>query len=296
MLGVNRRALLGNAALAAAMLAAQPVWAQNDGAGATQPSDAAAPAAPQPAAPMALSGSAQTTASASATPQGTTIKGTVVAGTTPLPGVSVTATNTVTGKKYATTTDIDGVYQMQVPASSRYVITTELMGFASTTREVVVNAAGENGRQATQSAEFKMDLASRVAPQRETAPRPGAATAGNAAGTQSTAGASMRRGAQGTVARVGRGTQALNVQNNADSDALDATSGQGNLGVQGPSLGDVASNDSSATESIAVSGQQGQINGLAGFSEDELRNRIRDMQGQGFTNGDIAGAFMGAMA
>lgn len=221
--------------------------------------------------------------------------GTVKAGKTPLPGVAVTATDTLTGKKYATTTDIDGVYQMQVPRSGRYIIKTELMGFASTTQEVVVNPAGASGGQQAQAAEFNMDLASRVAPQAQPANQPETAAARNPAGTPATAGSFPRRGAQGTVARVGRGTQALNIENNADSDTLDATSGQGNVGVQGPSLGDVASTDSSAADSIAVSGQQGQINGLAGFSEDELRNRIRDMQGQGFTNGDIAGAFMGAM-
>ena len=70
-----------------------------------------------------------------------------------------------------------------------------------------------------------------------------------------------------------------------------------NTGAELPSLATVGGDDASATatESIAVSGQQGQINGLAGFSEDDLRNRIQDMQRQGMTNGDIAGAFQGAM-
>ena len=273
--------------------------AQNDGAGAAQPANAAVPATPQAApvqqtAPMTSNTPAQPAVSAPENPQSATIKGTVKAGTTPLPGVAVTATDTTTGKKYATTTDIDGVYQMQVPRG-RYVVKTDLMGFASTTQEVVVGAAGESGGQPVQAAEFKMDLASRVAPQPETPGQSETAAARKTPGAAPAAGSFPRRGVQGTVARVGRGTQALNVENNADSDTLDATSGQGNAGVQGPSLGDVASTDSSATDSIAVSGQQGQINGLAGFSEDELRNRIRDMQGQGFTNGDIAGAFMGAM-
>ena len=65
---------------------------------------------------------------APAAPQGGTIKGTVKAGAVPLPGVAVTATNTLTGKKYATTTDIDGDYQMEVPRNGRYVVKTELTG------------------------------------------------------------------------------------------------------------------------------------------------------------------------
>jgi hypothetical protein len=269
----------------AAMLAAKPAAAQaNDGAVAPV-MPVQDPAASSPAQP-------QTTSTAAA--QGGTIKGTVKAGTTPLPGVAVTATNTLTGKKYATTTDVDGVYQMQVPRNGRYVVKTELTGFASTTQEVVVNASSENGGLPTQAAEFKMDLASRVAPQQETGDQTGTAVAG--ATTPRIGAAAAATPAQGAVARVGRGTQALNVQNNADSDTQDATAGQSNAGVQLPSLGDVASTDaSSVTDSIAVSGQQGQINGLAGFSEDELRNRIQDMQRQGLNNGDIAGAFMGAM-
>ena len=222
--------------------------------------------------------------------QGGTIKGTVKAGETPLPGVAVTATNSLTGKKYATTTDVDGAYQMQVPRNGRYVVRTELMGFAAATHDVLVNASSENGGLPAQTAEFKMELASRVSPQPDAAEPTGTAVAGNR--TPRSAGA----GVSGTVSRVGRGTQSLAVQNNADADALDATTGQGNAGAELPSLGDVASTDTSAaTDSIAVSGTQGQINGLAGFSEDELRNRIQDMQRQGFNNGDIAGAFLGAM-
>ena len=251
-------------------------------------------AAATPAKPSTAPAPSATTPTAPATPQGGTIKGTVKAGAIPLPGVAVTATNTLTGKKYATTTDIDGVYQMAVPRNGRYVIKTELSGFATVTQEVMVNASSENNGLPTQTAEFKMDLASRVTPT-DTAGT--TAVADNGAGTRT---AGTRTGAAGatqsSVARVGRGTQALNVEDNQNADTTDATAGQLNSGTQLPSLGDVAASDTSAsTESIAVSGQQGQINGLAGFSEDDLRNRIEGMQRQGFTNGDIAGTLTGVM-
>ena len=94
---------------------------------------------------------------------GGTIKGSVKAGAVPLPGVGVTATNTLTGKKYATTTDVDGAFGLAIPRNGRYVVKVELAAFASVTKEVVVNAAGENGGSAAQVADFGMQLASRVA-------------------------------------------------------------------------------------------------------------------------------------
>jgi trimeric autotransporter adhesin len=258
---------------------------------ATDPAPSQAPAAVQtPAAPAATASAtpAATTPAVTAAPQGGTIKGTVSASGVPLPGVAMTATSTLTGKKYATSTDIDGNYAMAVPKNGRYVVKTELTGFASVTQEVLINAASENGGLPLQTAAFKVDLASRVAP--GVTPQAGTAVASTTAAT-----GGRTPAAAGAVARVGRGTQALAVQSNEDPEQADATATQGNTGTQLPSL---ATDDVStaATDSIAVSGQQGQINGLAGFSEDDLRNRVQDMQRQGMTNGDIAGAFQGAVA
>ncbi len=96
---------------------------------------------------------------------GGTIRGTVKAGTVPLPGVAVTATNTLTGKKYATSTDVTGSFAMAIPRNGRYVVRAELAAFASVTQEIVLNAAGENGGKPEEIAEFGMQLASRVAQQ-----------------------------------------------------------------------------------------------------------------------------------
>lgn len=231
-----------------------------------------------------------------AEPQGGTIQGTVKASGVPLPGVAVTATNTLTGRKYATSTGIDGAFQMTVPRNGRYVVKTDLTGFASVTEEVVVNASSQNGGLPTETAEFKVDLASRVAQQPvQTA----TTTTGAASGRHATAAGAGRTAtsAAGAVARVGRGTQALAVHGNNDSDQTDASTGETNSDTLLPSFGAVASDDSSASanESIAVTGVQGQTNGLAGFSQDDLQNRIQDMQRNGFANSDIASTLSGVM-
>ena len=284
--------------------AAQPAATQATPAPAAQAPAPQAPIAQAPAASPAQTPPAAPAAAAvapvvAAEPQGGTIQGTVNVGGVPLPGVAITATNTLTGKKYATTTGIDGAFQMAVPRNGRYVVKTDLTGFASVTQEVVVNASSQNGGLPTQTAEFKVDLASRVTPE----PVQTATTAAGAtvARTTTAAGSTPARTAggatPGAVARVGRGTQALAVQGSDETDQTDASTTQTSTDTQLPSLGAATSDDSSAStnESIAVTGQQGQINGLATFSQDDLQNRIGDMQRNGFTNGDIASSLGNVM-
>ncbi len=80
------------------------------------------------------------------TPQSTTIpaaapayeiNGSARSGKTPLPGVTVTAANTLTGKKYATATSSEGKFGLQGIPRGRYVVRVEFMGFAAFTQEVV---------------------------------------------------------------------------------------------------------------------------------------------------------------
>ncbi len=213
---------------------------------------------------------------------GGTITGTVVAGTAgkpggvPLPGVAVTATNTLTGKKYTTTTDIDGAYAMSIPKNGRYVVKAELAGFALVTQEVVI-AAVDAGKE--KKAEFGLELASRAA----------AAEAAQAA----------------TAARIttalGRGTQTISL-GDLSGEATDASVGSGNTGVQAPTLGGLGDSTDASTDSIAVSGgAQAQMNGLAGISEDDLRNRVSDAVAQAQASGlipqggDPTNAIVGAL-
>jgi hypothetical protein len=56
--------------------------------------------------------------SAAATPE-FEIHGTVVSGKIPLPGVTISAANSLTGKKVTTSTDPDGRYVLKVPGRGR---------------------------------------------------------------------------------------------------------------------------------------------------------------------------------
>src|SRR5262249_28732561 len=81
---------------------------------------APAPSVPPPSAPPAT-----TTTAAATTPLATAtdapvrvggdVHGVVKAGNTPVPGVTISAANTLTGKKVVTTTDIDGGYALHLP-------------------------------------------------------------------------------------------------------------------------------------------------------------------------------------
>ena len=329
--------IVGAAMLAGALCVGASAQAQADGQGAAAGQTPAAPA--QATAPAA---STQTTPAptANAPVANATIQGVVKAGGVPLPGVAVTA---VSGdsKKYATTTDINGAFRMDVPAGT-YQVRTQLMGFATLNKQVVATAADA---MVAQQLEFTTDLSSRMADQEPAnaaapanasntpaAAAPGAATAATAAnatkaaeanggaataatpsGTTATAsnrtpGPGARRpggygagagggagGARRTVTNQARGTQSLDVQSGDGQDLTDASAGQTGMDVSVPSLAGIAGDDTAAaTDSIAVTGQQGQINGLAMFSEGDLQGRIREMQAQGFGNGDIAGALTGA--
>ena len=84
----------------------------------------------------------------------------VQCGNIPLPGVTVTAQNTVTGKRYSTTTGIKGAWSLNVPPDGHYVIRSEFAGFAPGTQEAELNAA-----KSDQTVTFALILASRAAEQ-----------------------------------------------------------------------------------------------------------------------------------
>lgn len=197
-------------------------------------------------------------ASSTVTTTGGTIRGAVRTGTVPLPGVAITATNTLTGKKYATTTDIDGRYAMMIPRTGRYVVRAELAAFAPVTNEVRITAEA-----ADQAAEFSLQLASRVA------------QAQVAAGERTTR----------TATALGAGTLALNMTGGEEGLA-DASAGGGNAGASMPSLAGLGG---ASSDAVTVSGAQGTTNALAGISEDQIRSRVEDAMNQARQNGGGSG-------
>lgn len=198
---------------------------------------------------QAPSAASQEPGSAVVTAIGGTIHGTVKTGVVPLPGVAITATNTLTGKKYATTTGIDGTYAMTIPKTGRYVVRAEFSAFAPVTNEVRITA-----ESADQVAEFKLELASRLA--------------------QAEAVANQRTRILGAGGQ--RSTITLDMLGEA-SGAEAATAGGTGGATALPSLAGIAGNDAGASaDAVTVSGVTGSTNGLAGFSEDEIRTRIQD--------------------
>lgn len=214
---------------------------------------------------------APTAGSTAAQAQGGTIRGTVIAGVAgkpggvPLPGVAVTATNTLTGRKYAAATAIDGTYAMTIPHNGRYVVRAELAGFAPVTQEVVLNGSAATAAAAlVKTSDFGLQLASRVAA------------------------AEARQTAAASASAASRGTQSLSFSA-GESGVTDASATGAANDVAMPSLGSLSQNEAAdeGNESIAVNGQVGQTNGLANYSEDEIRERVQDAVDRARSNGQL---------
>ncbi len=227
----------------------------------------AAPATP-PAETPATQASAQTPAQVqpATVSAGGTIRGTVKAGTIPLPGVAITATNTLTGKKYATTTDFNGAYAMTIPKTGRYVVRAELAAFAPVTSEVKITAEAHD-----QTASFALELASRAAEQQ----------------------AATERAVSNLASAAARGTQALSMSGAAEG-LTDTTVAGGNAGASLPSLANLG-DSGNATESVAVTGQMGSTNALGGLSEDQIQERIQEAVAQARQQGGGNGAQIDAV-
>jgi trimeric autotransporter adhesin len=220
---------------------------------------------PPPSAPSAPA----TTATAAT---GGVVHGTVKAGNVPLPGVSVVATNTLTGQRYATITDINGNYSMNIPVNGRYVIKTELAAFAAETKTALIKPA--TATPANQQADFALTLASRVPP--ETPQQTVARTSGPASPRPAGGGSNA-----GTIRRnAGGGAQNLALMAAlAGAGAEDTGISSGATGAALPSL---ANNSDFSAESVAVTGQAGSTNPFAGIDMEQLRqNAELDPSGGG---------------
>jgi hypothetical protein len=207
-------------------------------------------------APATASPAAQTAASLTPTYE---ITGTAHSGKTPLPGATVTASNTLTGKKYAAVTNTEGRFAFAGIARGRYVIRIEFMGFAVFTQELVLNPQSPSGK-----IDAELILASRQQQQSNTAAN---ITAGR--GFQSLAvDSALSSLAGGTAGFAGAGANG-GPQNSADFSSLPMNG----AGADAP------------TESISISGAQGRTQDFGNASEDELQDRIQQfrdrMQAQG---------------
>lgn len=190
------------------------------------------------------------------------ILGSVHSGKTPLPGVTLTVSNTLTGKKYTAATISDGAFILGGLPRGRYVVRAEFMGFAALTQEVVLNPENPIGK-----AEFELILASR---QQETNQRAAAAT-GATRGFQSLAvdstDAALAGGDSTAPAGAGQG---------AGSNDLAALP-LGGAGADAP------------TESVSISGAQGRTQDFGAGSEGDLQDRIQEFRDRAQQNGGFGG-------
>jgi len=175
------------------------------------------------------------------------INGIVKSGNMPLPGVTVSAANALTGQKTVTSTAEDGSYALHVNANGRYVVRAEMAAFAAATHEVVINAQNQPAR-----VDLDLILLSRTqqAGQRE----------------QRQAAATGNRGFQSlsvlqSVLSGGNGNGGFN-------------SGEQSLpsGLQVPGM-----SAESATESVSITGNTAN-SGWSGLSSEELHQRVQEMR------------------
>jgi len=213
--------------------------------------------------------------SVSATPEtgaavtGGTLRGHVKSGTVPLPGVTVTAQNTLTGKRYSTTTDVTGAWALSIPTNGRYVIRTQFAAFAPGAQEAVLNASSHE-----QAVEFQLVLASRAAQQQQRE---------DAQAGQMT---------QAIRQMAANGAQSLNLISalTGDAEAQGGAAGQGSAGQAGAALPSIAGNSDFSDQSVAISGQSGSVSPLAGVDMDRLRDAMETFRAQGgFGGGDGPG-------
>src|SRR4051812_37874882 len=104
-------------------------------------------ASAQAPAPPASPNAVPQTASKAPTAAGGTITGTVKAGTLVLPGVTITAANTLTGKKVFAATDTNGNFTLHISGKGRWVVRAELAAFAPGTKEILFNAENAGSTQ-----------------------------------------------------------------------------------------------------------------------------------------------------
>jgi hypothetical protein len=197
------------------------------------------------------------------------ISGTVRAGKTPLPGVTVTAAHTLTGKKFSVATAANGAYAFTGLPRGRYVVRVEFMGFATQTQEVTL-------KPETPSGKFDADLV--LASRQQEEQGEGAALAAAA------------------IAAAGRGFQSLAVQNTLSAMSGDALGGAGVDGTNGSaSSGDISTlpmnraGVDSATESVSVTGAQGRTQDFGGGNEEDIEQRIQEFRERAQREGLIPG-------
>jgi trimeric autotransporter adhesin len=172
------------------------------------------------------------------------IRGMVKSGNTAIPGVVVTASNTLTGQKAVTSTDVSGNYVLTVPADGRYVVRAQMAAFAPATQEVVINATSRQAK-----VDLEIVLLSRAQQNAQAEQKQMAAAA-----------ASVMRGFQSLSVMQGEGGGGIGGGDQSSSS---------DMPIPGLSSG-------TATESVSVSGNT--TDPMANMSSEEMRARFEEFR------------------
>jgi trimeric autotransporter adhesin len=187
------------------------------------------------------------------------IHGLIHSGSMKLPGVSVTASHSLTGRKVITSTDVDGSFRLVLPSKGRWVVRAEFSAFAVQTAELMLTPA-----QPEASQDFELILLSRV---------PKANPEGDAASEDGTGQPLVSHSPVG----VGRGAQRLTV--NADDAALAQSAGEAD--ASSTNMSGLAASADATNQSVSVNGRMGNAQDFGLQNMDELRERIDDMRARG---------------
>jgi hypothetical protein len=191
-----------------------------------------------------------------AAPAAFEITGTIHAGKTPLPGVTVTAANSLTGKKFSAATGANGTYTFTGLPRGRYVVRVEFMGFATQTQELTL-------KPETPSGKFDAELILASRQQEQTASTVASAIAAVAGrGFQSLGIDSLSPSAEGGSLGGGNGTAATGGALSSDINTL-------------PMNGAGAD---TATESVSITGAQGRTQDFGNGNEDDLEQRVQEFR------------------
>ena len=234
----------------------------------TAPAAAPSPAVKQDT-PAATVPTASTSGSVSSSVPYGEISGQVKSGSIGLPGVVVSAANSLSGKKYSTSTDVDGTFKISVTGKGRYVIRAEFSAFAPVTQEVLINDQNREGK-----ADVAMVLLSRAQKEAQLEQR--------------------QQVAQQLGGRAGMQQLALS-GGGADSGGASAGAGDASslVGAGLPNAGLAADG---GNESVAITGAQGRAEQNL-FDPGEMQDRMNDLreqsgrQGGGISPGGGNGVF-----
>jgi hypothetical protein len=181
-----------------------------------------------------------------ATPAATlSITGIVKSGNTPIPGATVTATNSSTQEKVQTSTDTNGGYSLQVTGQGKYQLRVDMPAFTPLTKEIDLSGAGSR-------ADLELTLLSRTQQAAHTQAPPAQTT---------------------TRAGAGRGFQSMAVMQGLAAAESGSGGGADQIVPSGMPVPGIAPDI--ATESVSVSGNSSGV-GMFGMNTDELDQRMRE--------------------